>query len=122
MYFLGSSLLLNSFALGFYFTFHFCSILSCLLTFVSNFPSSLFTNFFALSKSSPLSYISLSTVNPFHWTKYLSTSLIFLLFNILSTSHSLTPSTSIGLTSSFFCTSTCFLYCTIQLTVMNLSL
>jgi len=67
-------------------------------------------------KFSPFSYMSCSAVNPFHLTKYLFTPLIFLLFNIFSTSHSLTPSTSISLPSFFFCSSTCSLYHTIQLT------
>ena len=64
-------------------------------------------------KSSFFSHVSFSTINPFHYTKYLSTSLIFLLFNILSISYSLTPSISIGFSSSFFYPSTCSLYCTI---------
>ena len=52
-------------------------------------------------KSSFLSHVLFSAVNPFHCTKYLSTPLIFLLFNILSISHSSTPSISIGFSSSF---------------------
>ena len=51
-----------------------------------------------------------------HNTKYFMTSPTFCLFNILSTSHSLTSSTSTGFTSSFFCPPTCSLYHTIWLT------
>ena len=86
---------------------------SCFLTFAfilllnSSNTSSVFP------KSSFLSQIPCSTVNPFYCTKYLSTPLIFLLFSIFSISHSLTPSISIGFPSSFFCPSTCFLYHTI---------
>ncbi|KAL9714271.1 hypothetical protein Ac2012v2_002582 [Leucoagaricus gongylophorus] len=116
MYFSDSSLLLNSSTLGFNFTFHLSSILFCLLTSASNLPLNSSTNSFAFSKFSSLSHISLSAINSFYWTKYLFTSLIFLLFNILFTSHSLTSSTSIGLISSFFCTFTYSLYHTIQLT------
>ena len=71
---------------------------------------------FAFPKSSFFSQISCSAINPFYCTKYFFVSLIFLLFNIFSTSHFLTPSTSIGFPSSFFCPPTCSLYCTIQLT------
>ena len=60
-------------------------------------------------------YSPIKLLNPFHCTKYFSTSLIFFLFRIFSTSYSLTPSTSIGFLSSFFCPFTCFLYCTIWL-------
>jgi len=63
--------------------------------------------------------MSCSAINPFHRTKYLSTPLIFLLFNIFSTSHSSTPSTSIGFPFSFFCLSTCSLYHTIQLILIT---
>ena len=92
IYFSSSLLLLNSSVLRFNFTFHLSSIFFCLLTSVPNLPLNSFTNFFVFSKFSSLSHISLSTVNLFHWTKYLSTPLIFLLFNILSTSYFLTPS------------------------------
>ena len=116
IYFLSNSILLNSSALGFHFGFHFFSTLSYFLTFISNFPSNSFTNSFTFPKSSSFSYISLSAVNPFHYTKYLSTPCIFLLFNIFLTSYSSTPFISIGLVSSFFCPSTCSLYHTILLT------
>ena len=89
------------------------SILSCLLTSVFIHPSNSSNTSFAFSKFFLFSHVSCSTVNPFHHTRYLSTSLIFLLFNIFSTSHSLTPSISIGFPSSFLCPSTCSLYCTI---------
>ena len=91
------------------------SVFSCLLTSTLNPPSNLFTNFLAFSKFFFLFHKSCSAVNPFHCTRYLFTLLIFLLFNILSTSHSSTSSTSIGFPSSFCCPPTCFLYCNIQL-------
>ena len=92
------------------------SIFSCLLTSALNSPLNLFTNSPAFFKSSSFSHKLCSTVNFFYCTRYLSTPLIFLLLNILSTSHSLTPSTSISFPSSFFCLPTCFLYRTFQLT------
>ena len=91
------------------------SIFSCLLTSTFILPLNSFTNSLACSRSFFLSHISLSAVNLFHHTKYFLTPLIFLLFNIFSTSHSSTPSTSIGFPSSFFCPSTCSLYHTIRL-------
>ena len=106
IYFPSNIPLLNSFS-------PVASIFSCLLTSVLNPSSNSFTNSFAFSKSSSFSYESCSTVNPFHRTRYLSTPLIFLLFSILSTSHSSTPSTSISFFFSFFCPSTCSLYRTI---------
>ena len=92
------------------------SSLFCHLTSAFNLPSNLFTNFFAFSKSSSFSHVSFSAVNPFHHTKYFSTPLTFLLFSILSTSHSLTPSILISFPFFFSCPPTCSLYCTIQLT------
>ena len=62
-----------------------------------------------------LCLVVITTVNLFHCTKYLSTPLIFLLFNIFYTSHFFTPSTLIGSASFFFYPYTCSLYCTIQL-------
>ena len=56
-------------------------------------------------------------MNLFYCTKYFSTSLIFFLFKIFSTSHSLIPSISTGFPSSFFCPFTYFLYRTIRLTL-----
>ena len=88
-------------------------ILSCLLTFAFICPSNSSNASFAFSKFSLFSHMSCSTVNLFHHTRYLSTPLIFLLFNIFSTSHSLTPSISIGFPSSFLCPPTCSLYHTI---------
>ena len=55
--------------------------------------------------SSFLSYILCSAVNLFHHTRYFTTSYIFLLFRIFSTSHSSTFSTS-----TVFCSPTCSLY------------
>ena len=88
-------------------------IFFCLLT--SAFIHSLNSSNTSLTfpKSSFLSQVSCSAINLFHCTKYLSTSLIFLLFNIFSISYSSTPSISIGFLSSFFCPSTCSLYYTI---------
>ena len=63
----------------------------------------------AFFKFSLLSQVSPSTVKPFHRIKYFTTPLIFFLFNIFFTSHSSTPSTSIGFPSSFFCSLTCSL-------------
>ena len=74
-----------------------------LLTLVLIFPSNSTTNSFAFSKSSSLSQLLCSIVNPFHHTKYFITPLTFHLFNILSTSHFSTSSTSISFTFSFFC-------------------
>ena len=56
-------------------------------------------------------------MNPFYYTRYFSTPLTFLLFKILSTSHSSTLSTSTGFPSSLFCPFTCSLYYTTQLTL-----
>ena len=53
------------------------------------------------------SSISDSAINPFHLPRYLSFSLIFYLFNILSTSHSPFPSIITGTSCSFLCPSTC---------------
>ena len=89
------------------------SILSCLLTSAFIHPSNSFNASFVFSKFSLFSHIFCSTVNLFHCTRYLSTPLIFLLFNIFSISHSLTPSISIGFPSSFLCPPTCSLYYTI---------
>ena len=89
---------------------------SCFLTSVFSLPLNSVTTSFVFSKSSFLSQLSYSTVNSFYLTKYFTTLLTFCLFNIFSTSHSLTPFTSIGFTFSTFCSSTCSLYLTIQLT------
>ena len=84
-----------------------------LLTFVFILLSNFSNTSLVFPKSFLLFQVSCSTINPFYHTKYLFTPLIFLLFNIFSIFHSLTPSISIGFPSSFFCLSTCFLYCTI---------
>ena len=73
-------------------------------------------SFSAFYKFSFLSQVSPSAVNPFHRIKYFSTPLIFFLFNIFSTSHSSTPSTSISFPSSFFCPFIRSLYLIIRLT------
>ena len=89
------------------------SIFSYFLTSAFILPSNSSNTSLAFPKSSFLSQVSCSAINLFHCTKYLSTSLIFLLFNIFSISYSSTPSISIGFLSSFFCPSTCSLYYTI---------
>ena len=81
---------------------------SCLLTSIpphsnSSINSSTFFEFSLLSQVFP------SAVNPFHLIKYFSTPLIFFLFNIFSTSHFSTSSTSTGFPFSFFCPFTCSL-------------
>ena len=76
------------------------SIFSCFL--ISIFPSKSANASSAFFRFSLLSHVSPSAVNPFHHTKYFSTPFIFFLFKIFSTSHSSTPSTSIGFLSSFF--------------------
>ena len=73
-------------------------------------------NFSAFFKFSFLSQVSPSAIKPFHYIKYFTTPLIFFLFNIFSTSHFSTPSTSTGFPSSFFYSFTCSLYLTIRLT------
>ena len=83
---------------------------SYLLTSAFIFPLNFSNTSLVFPKSSFLSQISYSTINPFYHTKYLSTPLIFLLFNIFSISHSSTPSISIGFPFSFFYLSTYFLY------------
>ena len=109
IYFPGNSSLLKS-------LFSAISNFSCLLTstFILSLNSS--TTSLAFPRSSSFFHESCSTVNPFHHTKYFTTSLIFCLFKIFSTSHSSTPSTSTGFTFSTFCPSTCSLYHTTQLT------
>ena len=62
-----------------------------------------------------LSHVLCSTVNPFHHTRYFSIPYTFLSFSIFSISHSLTSSTLISFTPSFFYLFTCSLYHTIQL-------
>ena len=84
-----------------------------LLTFVFILPLNFSNTSLAFPKSFLLFQISCSTINFFHHTKYLFTPLIFLLFNIFTIFHSLTPSISIGFPFFFFCLSTCSLYCTI---------
>ena len=114
MYFSGNLLLLNSSTFEFNFVFHILSVLSCLLTSVSSNSS---TSSFAFSKSFSFSHISFSAINPFQHTKYFSTPRIFLLFNILSTFYSSTPSTSTGFGFSTFCPFPSFLYFTTLLTL-----
>ena len=58
---------------------------SCFLISTSSLSLNTATAFFTFSKSFSLSYISLSAINLFKYTKYSITPLIFLLFNIFST-------------------------------------
>ena len=88
-------------------------IFSYLLTSTCILPSNSSSTSSVFPKSSFFFQVSCSTVNPLHCTKYFSTPLIFLLFNIFLISHSLTPSISIGFPSFFFCPPTCSLYHTI---------
>ena len=104
--FLGNSTLLKTF-------FSAISKFFYLLTFVFILLSNFSNTSLVFPKSFLLFQVSCSTINPFYHTKYLFTPLIFLLFNIFSIFHSLTPSIFIGFPSSFFCLSTCLLYCTI---------
>ena len=94
IYFPSSSLFLKSLSSA-------ISNFSCFLTSVSILLSNPLTNFFVFSKFFSFSQLSCSAINLFYCIKYFTTPLTFLSFRILSTSHSLTPSTSIGLTSSF---------------------
>ena len=93
--------------------------LTCCLTSALNLLSKLFTNSFVFFKYFSFSHVSLSTINPFHHTRYFSTPLIFLLFRIFSTSYSLLPSTSTSFPFSFFCPFICSLYCTTQLILIT---
>ena len=106
VYFPSNSPLLKSFS-------SILSNFSCLLISALTLPSNSPTASLVFSRSSSLSHVSYSAVNPFHHTKYFSTPLIFLLFKIFSTSHSSTLLTSIVFAFFFFYPSTCSLYCTI---------
>ena len=89
---------------------------SCLLILALIFPSNSSTNSLTFPRFSFLSHISCFAVNPFQCTKYFSTLCTFLLFNIFSTFHSSTPSTSTGFGSSTLYPFTGFLYLTTLLT------
>ena len=69
----------------------------------------------AFSRFSFSFQVSDSTVNPFYCTRYLSFPLIYYLFNILSTSHSSSPSIMTGVGCSFLCPSICPTYLCILL-------
>ena len=86
------------------------SSFSCFLTSVLNFSLNFPTTSFAFYKSSSLSYILCSTINFFYHTKYFTTPLIFLLFNIFF--YFLTLFTFTSFTFSTFCLFTCSLYLT----------
>jgi len=80
---------------------------SYLLTSAFTLSSNSATISFVFSRSSSLFQLLFSAVNLFHHTKYFTTPPHF---SIFSTSHSSTPSTSTGFTSSTFCLYTCSLY------------
>ena len=62
---------------------------------------------FVFLRFSLSSQVSDSAVNSFYLTRYLFFPLIHRLFNILSTSHSSSPSIITGASWSFLCSSTC---------------
>jgi len=66
---------------------------SCLLTSVFTLLSNSAITSFTFSKSSSLFQLLCSTMNSFYHTRYFTTSLIFLLFNIFFTSYSSISST-----------------------------
>ena len=74
----------------------FMSFISCLYSFSNSSIVSL-----AFPKFSLPSQVSDFTINSFYHTRYLSFPLIFCLFNILSTSHSSSPSIITGAGCSF---------------------
>ena len=117
IYLSGNTILLNSSAL--WSDPSFCSQFtsSYFLISILILPSNSSTNSFVFFRSSFLSHVSPSVVNPFYCTRYFSTPLIFFLFKILSTSYSFTSSTFTGFPSSLFCPFTYSLYHTIQLTL-----
>ena len=90
--------------------------LSSYLTSVFILPSNSATTSFAFSKLSFFPQESCSTINLFQHTKYFTTPLTFLSFNIFSTSHSLTLSISTSFASSVFYSPTCSQYLTTWLT------
>ena len=85
---------------------------SYLLILAFNLSSNSTTAFFVFSKFSSFFQLLCSTINLFYHTKYFTTSLIFLLFNIFFTFHSSTFFTFTGFTSSTFCPPTYSLYYT----------
>ena len=112
VYSFSNSLLLNSLALGFNFTFHIFSNLSCHLTSTLIFPLNLSTTSLAFFKSYFFFHVSFSAINSFQYIKYFITSQTFYLFNIFSTSHSSTLLTSTSFSSSTLCSFTSSLYLT----------
>ena len=96
VYFTGNSPLLKFFSSA---IFNFSYLLTSAFILLSNSA----TTFFVLSKSSSFFQLSCSTVNLFHHTKYFTTLLTFLLFDIFPTSHFSSLSTSTSFTSSLFC-------------------
>ena len=92
---------------------------SCFLTSAFILFSNSTTTSFTFSRSSSLFQLSCSAINPFHYTKYFTIPLTFLLFNIFSTFHSLTLFTSTSFTSSALYSLTYFLYHTTQLTFIT---
>jgi len=86
---------------------------SCYFISAFNLSSNSATTSFVFSKSSSFFQVLYSVINLFYHTKYFTTSRIFLLFQIFSTSHFSTPSTFIGFASSTFYPFTYSLYYTI---------
>ena len=112
VYFSSNSLLLSSSTFGFNFIFHFLSISSCYLTSTLILSFNLSTNSLTFSKFFSFSHVLFSAINSFQCTKYFSTLCIFPLFNIFSTFHSSTPSTSTSFNSSTLYPFTSSLYLT----------
>ena len=96
------------------------SSLSCLLmssiSLLYSFSNSFIISFTFPRFSFPFQ-VSNSAINPFYRTRYLSFSLIYHLFNILSTSYFSSPSIITGADCSFLCSSICSTYFCILLTL-----
>ena len=98
----------NSQLNSFFFSSSSCCLISLALFAYSLLNSS--TNSFIFSKFSHSSYILVSAVYPFHQTRNLSLSCIFLLFRIFSTLYFSFLSMTIGCGGTTFWPSTCSLY------------
>ena len=108
VYFPGNSLLLNSSAFRFNFTFYTFSSSFYHLTFPSTLLSNLPTNFSMFSKSFSFSHVLFFTVmhQILHYSPYFS------FIKIILTSYSSASSTSTSIGSSTLCPFTCSLYLT----------
>ena len=100
VYFPGNSLLNTFFSSS-----HSCRLVSSSSSLPYSFSNSS-TRSLAFLRFSLLSQVSSSAVHPFHHTRYLSFPHTCLLFIIFSTSHSSSPSITMGCGTSFFCPST----------------